>query len=108
MFTTELYVILIAAMFTGLGVWVGNRVTRGRTNDAFVSNAKAMQSLGISNREFEVLILLADGHSNKNIAKRLFVSPNTIKTHLAHLYEKLGVSSRTQAIHKSKALKLIP
>ena len=58
--------------------------------------------------QYDVLSLLAEGHSNKEMAERLFVSPNTIKTHLAHLYEKLQVSRRTQAIHKAKALRLIP
>jgi ATP/maltotriose-dependent transcriptional regulator MalT len=68
---------------------------------------QALGYLGVSDREYEVLTLLADGLSNREIAERLFVSPNTVKTHLAHLYEKLAVSRRTQAISKAKELRLI-
>jgi len=62
----------------------------------------------VSDREYDVLKLLAEGQSNQEIADLLFVSANTVKTHLAHLYEKLEVSRRTQAIQKAKALSLIP
>jgi DNA-binding CsgD family transcriptional regulator len=107
MFPTELYVILVAALFTAVGIWVGRRLTRPTGSVPFARNERALQALGISEREYEVLCLLAAGHSNREIAERLFVSTNTVKTHLAHLYEKLGVSRRTQAIHKCKALRLI-
>lgn len=108
MFTTELYIVIIAAAFTGLGIWVGHRLTSRRGAASFQRNEKALRSLGISDREYDVLLLLARGHSNREIAEKLFVSANTVKTHLAHLYDKLDVSRRTQAIHKSKALRLIP
>ena len=108
LFATEMYIVVIAAAFTALGAWVGHRLTSRRRSDTFERNEKALQALGISDREYDVLLLLARGHSNREIAERLFVSPNTIKTHLAHLYGKLDVSRRTQAIHKSKALRLIP
>lgn len=108
LFSTELYVVVIAAFFTTIGVWVGNRLTNKRASDAFSKNLSVMKSFGISQREYDVLILLSKGHSNKEIAERLFVSPNTVKTHLSHLYDKLDVSRRTQAIHRSKALQLIP
>ena len=108
MFGTELYIVVIALLFAGLGAWVGHRLTSRRSRDAFEKNERALDTLGISKREYEVLLLLADGYSNKEIASRLFLSPNTVKTHLAHLYDKLDVSRRTQAIHKSKALRLIP
>jgi DNA-binding CsgD family transcriptional regulator len=106
-FTTEIYVGMVAVLFTGLGLWVGHRVTRPAEPPPGQRNDKALEALGISAREYEVLELLAQGLSNKEIAKRLFVSPNTIKTHLARLYEKLEVSRRTQAIHKARALRLI-
>jgi DNA-binding CsgD family transcriptional regulator len=107
MFSTELYVVLVALLFTAIGIWIGHRLTRPTGRAPFSRNEKALQSLGISEREYEVLCLLAAGHTNREIADRLFVSPNTVKTHLTHLYEKLGVSRRTQAIHKCKALRLI-
>ena len=107
-FTTEAYVVLIAVVFTVLGAWVGHRLTTKRSQGSFERNEKAIAALGISDREYDVLCLLANGDSNKEIAAKLFVSANTVKTHLAHLYDKLDVSRRTQAIHKSKALRLIP
>jgi DNA-binding CsgD family transcriptional regulator len=106
-FSTEIYIVLIAAAFTVLGIWLGHRLTRRGTDPDFEKNAQALHYLGVSEREYEVLALLADGLSNREIAERLFVSPNTVKTHLMHLYEKLGVSRRTQAIHKARELRLI-
>ncbi len=104
----EIYVVIIALLFTALGAWVGNRLTRGDERSRFEKNTRALDYLGISDREFEVLELLAQGHSNKEIADRLFVSNNTVKTHLAHLYGKLEVSRRVQAIHKARELRMIP
>jgi len=106
-FSTEIYIVLIAGAFTVLGVWLGRRLTSREAPRAFVKNSQALGYLGVSDREYEVLTLLADGLSNREIAERLFVSPNTVKTHLAHLYEKLAVSRRTQAISKAKELRLI-
>lgn len=108
MFSTEIYIALIAVSFTLFGFWLAQCLTRRETPTAFEKNAKALEYLGISDREYEVLTLLAGGLSNREIAQRLFVSPNTVKTHLAHLYGKLGVSRRTQAIRKAKELRLIP
>ena len=67
-----------------------------------------MEYLGVSNREYEVLELLAQGCSNREIADKLFVSGNTVKSHLARLYQKLDVSRRTQAIQRARAVRLIP
>jgi DNA-binding CsgD family transcriptional regulator len=106
-FPTEIYIVLIAAAFTVLGAWLGRRLTSREALRAFVKNSQALGYLGVSDREYEVLTLLADGLSNREIAERLFVSPNTVRTHLAHLYEKLAVSRRTQAISKAKELRLI-
>jgi DNA-binding NarL/FixJ family response regulator len=106
-FSTEIYIVLIAAAFAALGLWLGQRLTRRMTPREFERNAQALDYLGVSEREYEVLTLLANGLSNREIAERLFVSPNTVKTHLMHLYEKLGVSRRTQAIHKARELRLI-
>ncbi len=107
LYATEIYVVLVAILFTGLGIWVGYRLTARRSSGGFEKNSRALEALGISDREYEVLVLLAGGHTNKEIAAQLFVSPNTVKTHLANLYGKLQVSRRTQAVHKAKALRLI-
>ncbi len=108
-FSTEIYIVVIAVAFTGLGIWVGNRLTsRAETPASFERNRQAIEYLGISDREVEVLDLLAEGHSNQEIGERLFVSTNTVKTHLKNLYGKLEVSRRTQAVQKAKQLRLIP
>ena len=104
----ELYVALIAAGFLGLGIWVGGRIFRRPAPAPFEPNVRAQASLGITEREFEVLKLLAAGRSNKEIAQGLAVSPNTVKTHIARLFEKLEAARRTQAILKARELGLIP
>lgn len=108
MFTTEVYVGAVAVLFTGLGIWVGLRLARPTPPASFELNEQAVGALGISARELEVLGILAEGLPNKEIAGRLCVSPNTIKTHLSRLYQKLEVSRRTEAIHKARSLRLIP
>jgi DNA-binding NarL/FixJ family response regulator len=105
----ELYVALIALAFMGLGVWAGARLFRKPVPaQTFEVNTRAMASLGISDREFEVLELLAAGRSNKEIAGKLNVSPNTVKTHVANLYGKLEVKRRTEAILRARELGLLP
>jgi DNA-binding NarL/FixJ family response regulator len=105
----ELYISLLAAGFMALGIWVGARLFRHAVPRAkFDGNLKARRSLGISEREFEVLRLVTEGRSNKEIAAHLSVSPNTIKTHVARLYEKLAVKRRTEAIRKARELGMIP
>lgn len=104
----EFYILLIAVIFTATGIWVGRMLTKpGNSPTSFERNTKAINFLGISERELEVLELVAEGLSNKQIAGKLFVSVNTIKTHLSHLYEKLEVKRRTQAVDKAKSLNLI-
>ena len=104
-----IYIALIAAAFLGLGIWVGRRLFRSepRASD-FTPNDRAQASLGITEREREVLQLLADGRSNKEIAARLELSPNTVKTHVARLFEKLQVARRTEAIQLARELGLVP
>lgn len=106
-FATELYVVLIAIGFTALGVWAGYRSTVRPGSKQLEVNRAALEALHVSDREYEVLQLLANGHSNKEIAEQLSVSLNTVKTHVARLYEKLDVSRRTQAVRKAKSLRLI-
>jgi DNA-binding CsgD family transcriptional regulator len=105
----NLYVALIAVAFMGLGVWVGARLfRRAPAGGAFEPNLRAQASLGISEREYEVLRLVAVGRSNKEIAGLLAISPNTVKTHIARLYEKLEAARRTEAILRARELGLIP
>lgn len=101
---------MLAALFLGLGVWVGAQLFRSGARDRGVAkdgNPKAQAALGISEREIEVLQLLADGQSNKEIARTLGVSPNTVKTHIARLFEKLDVQRRTQAAMRARELGLV-
>ena len=117
---TELYVLLVAGLFTGLGIWAGLRWTGPKkaeplpalaTPDPLFSPqqpvADRLAQLGISAREGEVLTCLAQGLTNEQIADRLCVSTNTVKTHLANLYAKLDVSRRTQALEKARRLGLL-
>ncbi len=79
-----------------------------RAPAAFDGNPKAQAALGLSERELEVLHELAAGHSNKEIAAHLHVSPNTVKTHVARLFEKLGAKRRTEAIRRARELGIVP
>jgi two-component system, NarL family, response regulator LiaR len=107
----EFYIGTIAIFFTVLGVWAGLKLTKKKaiiiTNPAFQFDQSRIDSLGISKREYEVLELMAKGLSNQEIADKLFVSLNTIKTHSSNLFLKLEVSRRTQAVQKGKELQLI-
>lgn len=105
--STEFYVACIAVLCVALGIWVGNRLT-ARPRESYARNGAAITSLSISAREIEVLDLLAAGHANKVIARRLEISPNTVKTHIARLFEKLDVASRTQAISRARELDILP
>jgi DNA-binding CsgD family transcriptional regulator len=106
--STEFYVGLVAVIFIALGIWVGNRMTARPRGPGFERNMAAIKSLGISARECEVLDLLALGAANKVIARRLAISPNTVKTHVARLFEKLEATNRTEAINKARALEILP
>lgn len=105
---TEAYIAVLAIGFMVMGVWVGVRLTRSQSRKSFEKNTAAIEALGITNREYRVLELLSQGHSNKQLARKLKVSPNTIKTHLAKLYAKLDVQRRTQAVQVAKKIGLIP
>lgn len=107
----EFYIGAVAIFFTVLGVWAGLRLTKKKTiiitNPAFQFDQERLDALGISKREYEVLELMAKGLSNQQIADKLFVSLNTVKTHSSNLFLKLEVSRRTQAVQKAKELQLI-
>lgn len=104
---TETYVVLIAVAFLGLGLWAGSRLFRRAPPGEFVGNPQVQATLGISDRELEVLKLLAAGQSNKEIARQLDLSPNTVKTHIAKLFEKLEARRRTEAILRARELGMI-
>lgn len=104
----ELYAFFLAAGFMALGVWAGARLfRRAPAGQAFEPNTRAQETLGISERELEVLQLLASGKSNKEISASLNVSPNTVKTHVSKLFEKLEAGRRTEAILKARELGII-
>jgi two-component system, NarL family, response regulator LiaR len=110
----EFYIGIIAVMFTAVGIWAGLKLTSAKkiivtvSESSFILNDDNLRYYGISKREHEVLELMAQGLSNQEIADRLFVSVNTIKTHSSSLFVKLDVKRRTQAIQKGKSLNLIP
>jgi NarL family two-component system response regulator LiaR len=116
---TELYAAAIAIIFMILGIWLAKHLSKPKTvliektiyiapAENFVRNEKAVGEFGLSKRELEVLGLIAEGLSNNEIAARLFVSLNTIKTHSSKLFEKLEVSRRTQAVEVAKRMGIIP
>ena len=104
----ETYVVLVAAAFMGLGVWLGAKLFRRAPAAPFAPNTRAQLTLGVSGRELEVLELLAAGRSNKEIARLLTVSPNTVKTHVTKLFAKLEARRRTEAIQRARELGVIP
>jgi DNA-binding NarL/FixJ family response regulator len=123
--SVEIYVGLVAALFAGLGIWLGLTLTRRKptmignevppqaqaqapTIAPFVADETRLRQLGITARELEILGLIAAGLSNREIAARLFVSENTVKTHSSRLFDKLGARRRTQAVQIGKTARLIP
>jgi len=115
----ELYGGLVALIFTAVGIHLGLRWTRPkevvvvrevrvREGGPFVLNGNKLKELGITQREHEILGLIAQGLSNREIGEKLFVSENTVKTHSSRLFEKMSVNRRVLAIQKGKDLGLIP
>ena len=100
----EIYMALFAAACMVLGGWLTLRLRRRPAAAPLEVDPQAPARIGISERELEVLEHLAAGRSNKEIALRLEVSPNTVKTHVAKLFEKLGARRRTQAILRAREL----
>ena len=115
----EIYGGLIAALFAAVGIWLGLKLTRKEevviikeipvpSAEPFVLNAAEVRRLGITKRELEILELIAQGLSNREIAEKLFVSENTVKTHSSRLFDKLSAKRRTQAVQIAKENGLIP
>jgi len=113
----EIYGGLIAALFAGLGIWLGLKLTKKKevvvfkevpVTQPFALNEQRQKDLGITRRELEILELIAQGLSNREIADKLFVSENTVKTHSSRLFDKLSARRRTQAVQIGKEMGLIP
>jgi len=107
-FSLEIYIGLVGTAFAAGGVWLGWRLAARRTGEPFARNTRALAALGLTGQEVRVLERLAAGQSNKEIARTLGLSPNTVKTHVANLFGKLEVRRRTQAVMKARDLSLIP
>lgn len=108
-YSGEIHVAVVAVAFLALGICVGMRLFGAPPAAATaVGNPRARAALGISPRELEILREVAAGHSNKEIALRLHVSPSTVKTHVANLLEKLDARRRTEATRKARELGLVP
>ena len=115
----EIYGGLIALLFAALGIWLGLKLTRKEevvvvkevpvpSSQPFALYEERLKLLGITRRELEILELMAQGMSNREIADKLFVSENTVKTHSSRLFDKLSAKRRTQAVQIGKEMGLIP
>jgi len=115
----EIYGGLVALLFAALGIWLGLKITKKKevlivkevqvpAALTFILNEQRLKDLGITRRELEILELIAQGMSNREIAGKLFVSENTVKTHSSRLFDKLGARRRTQAVQIGKEMGLIP
>jgi len=117
----EVYGGLVAAIFSAMGIWLGLRLTRNRetviVKEVRVPVAVAAPlapdraragKLGITPRELEILSLIAVGLTNREIAAKLFVSENTVKTHSSRVFSKLNARRRTEAVRIAKSSGLIP
>ena len=117
--SVQIYGALIAAIFSALGIWLGLTLARKKPSiiikeipaqpfEPYLPNEARLTQLAITPRELEILALIAAGLSNREIASRLFVSENTVKTHSSRLFDKLGARRRTQAVQIAKTFRLIP
>ena len=115
----EIYAGLVALIFASLGIWLGLKLTKKKevlivrevpvpAAQSFTLNEQRLKDLGITRRELEILELIAQGMSNREIADKLFVSENTVKTHSSRLFDKLSARRRTQAVQIGKEMGLIP
>jgi NarL family two-component system response regulator LiaR len=119
----EIYGGLTAVTFTVLGIWFGLKLTATKervvvkeipvpagepADEPFAPDQRKREDLGITRREFEILELIAQGMSNREIAGKLYVSENTVKTHSSRIFDKLGAKRRTQAVQLGKEFGLLP
>ena len=116
----DIYIGLIAVFFTFLGVWIATQLVKPKIQtlvvekevylaqpDRFTVDEAELKKLNLTTREYEVLQFLTQGHSNAEIAEKLFLSLSTVKTHVSNLFEKMDVKNRIQAVDKAKRLKII-
>ena len=103
----ELIIAIVAIVFLGLGLYINARRQVAKPTTAQEIDAKKIEALGISSREYEVLIEISKGLSNKEIGEKLYISESTIKTHVSNLLVKLDAKRRTQAIQKAKELQIL-
>lgn len=99
----------IALIFFLIGIYLNKKSLQKKVtlNSSGKIDDKKISELGISNREYEILIKISEGLSNREIAEKLFVSESTVKTHVSNLYVKLDAKRRTQAIQRAKEMNLI-
>jgi len=120
-YSLDIYIGLIAIFFTILGIWVATQLTNPKVKTVVVEkevhlpltedfkiNETELKKLNLTDREYEVLLLLTKGNSNAEIADKLFLSLSTVKTHVSNLFVKLAVNSRIKAVEKAKRLKITP
>ena len=105
--TIEFVISGIAIVFFVIGVFIQKKFRKEKTVSVEVDQ-KQIEAIGLSKREYEVLVEMASGYSNEEIADRLFVSESTIKTHVSNVLLKLDAKRRTQAIQKAKELQILP
>jgi len=119
--SVEIYAAVVAVLFAGVGIWLGGTLTKKKPEvivrevpvevpvaGPFVLDDARLEELQITPRELEILGLIAEGLSNKEIAEKVFVSENTVKTHVSRVFDKLGARRRTEAVQIAKASRLIP
>jgi len=117
----EIYIGAIALLFTALGIWLALKLSKPKVEtvviekevylsrrENFTPNTSLISQVELSKRELEILSLMAEGHSNEEIAEKIFVSLSTVKTHNQNIFAKLDVKRRTQAVDKAKRMNLIP
>ena len=112
-YPSEIYGGLVALIFTAVGIYLGLKWTRAKEivvvrDGPFALDEAKLREVGLTQREHQILGLIAEGLSNREIGERLFVSENTVKTHSSRIFEKMQVTRRTQAVQRGKELRLIP
>lgn len=112
----DIYIGIISIFFTVFGVWIATQLVKPKIKTVIIEkeiaetyslNETELKKLNLSSREYEVLQLLSKGNSNADLARKMYLSLSTVKTHVSNLYVKMDVKSRTQAIEKAKRLKII-
>lgn len=117
----EIYGGVVALLFAALGIWLGLQLSRPAervvvrevtvtvaTESPFAVNRASVERLGLTPRELEILGLIAEGLSTREIAERVYLSENTVKTHASRVFAKLGARRRTQAVQLAKDAGILP